>query len=80
LVNENESVQQQIQSAAHDDRFGLVALAAEPGFQFTSEHVGSVATTLTSPKADGCMTLCIVRLSDRNERRKLTSTAHSRPV
>ena len=38
FVNENESVQQQIQSAANDDSFSLVAFAAEHGFEFTSEE------------------------------------------
>ena len=39
FVNENESVQQQIQSAANDDSFSLVAFAAEYGFEFISEEV-----------------------------------------
>ena len=42
FVNENEAVHEQLKTAASDESFSLVALAAEHGYEFTAEEAQSV--------------------------------------
>ena len=42
FVNENEAVQEQLKTAASDESFSLVALAAEHGYEFTAEEAQTV--------------------------------------
>jgi len=52
-VNENESVQEQSKASAKDKSFSLVALAAEHGYEFTSEEA---QTAWDAAQARSCPT------------------------